>query len=226
MLSGFDFLPAAFREHGRPQQLYGDYHTSFFTHEPNALTQLGGALKFYDLNLRDAPTPQANGKIERAHQFWQGRLPAGFTSEKIVDLAMANVESDALRAHRNAHEIHRELRQTPQRAWEQARKEKRSGLAPGPAQRVATRGLWKIKSGCRPADALRTETVRAPAKLYHHPKSAPMAAAHRHATAADQETSRHQSHPRSPSPGGHHSVRAAPPDPQQKPVRRFTNPPK
>ena len=83
LLSYFDFLPAAFLAHGRPLQLYVDYHSLFFTQDPDALTQLGWALKFYDISLRYAPTPQAKGKIEREHQFWQGRLPPYFASEKI-----------------------------------------------------------------------------------------------------------------------------------------------
>ena len=97
---------------------------SFFTHDPDALTQLGWALKCYDSSLRYAPTPQAKGKVEREHQFWQGRLPAYFASEKIDQIQEANRHIDELRAHRNAREVHRELRQTPQRAWDQARKEK------------------------------------------------------------------------------------------------------
>src|SRR5581483_4277696 len=68
LLSYFDFLPAAFLAHGRPLQLYVDYHSIFFTHDPDALTQLGWALKFYDISLRYAPTlrrPRArsNGNI-------------------------------------------------------------------------------------------------------------------------------------------------------------------
>jgi len=132
LLAYFDFLPAAFLAHGRPLQLYVDYHSLFFTHDPDALTQLGWALKFYDISLRYAPTPQAKGKVEREHQFWQGRLPAYFASEKITQIAVANPHIDELRAHRNAHEVHRELRQTPQRAWDQAKKEKRSVLRPAP----------------------------------------------------------------------------------------------
>jgi hypothetical protein len=132
LLAYFDFLPAAFLAHGRPLQLYVDYHSLFFTHDPNALTQLGWALKFYDISLRYAPTPQAKGKVEREHQFWQGRLPPCFASEKIAEIEVANPHIDALRAHHNAQEVHRELGQTPQRAWDQAWKEKRSALRPTP----------------------------------------------------------------------------------------------
>ena len=57
-----DFLPAAFRAHGLPLALYVDDHSFFFTSTPEALTQLGWALRFYDVSLRYAPTPQAKGR--------------------------------------------------------------------------------------------------------------------------------------------------------------------
>jgi hypothetical protein len=71
LLSYLDFLPAAFLAYGRPLQIYVDYHAIFFVKNPDALTQLGAALKFYDISFLYAPTPQAKGKIEREHQFWQ-----------------------------------------------------------------------------------------------------------------------------------------------------------
>jgi hypothetical protein len=58
----------------------------FFAQNPDALTQLGWALKFYDLSFLYAPTPQAKGKIEREHQLWQGRLPGYFASEEITEI--------------------------------------------------------------------------------------------------------------------------------------------
>jgi hypothetical protein len=132
LLSYLDFLPAAFLTYGRPLQIYVDYHAMFFSQNPEALTQLGWALKFYDISFLYAPTPQAKGKIEREHQFWQGRLPSYFASEQITQVETANPHIHALRLHRNVHEIHRELRLTPQRAWDLAKKEKRSVLRPAP----------------------------------------------------------------------------------------------
>jgi len=41
-----DFLSSAFRAHGLPLALYVDYHSFFFTSQPEALTQLGTALRF------------------------------------------------------------------------------------------------------------------------------------------------------------------------------------
>ena len=203
LLSYFDFLPAAFQAHGRPLQIYVDYHSIFFTNDPNALTQLGWALKFYDISFLYAPTPQAKGKIERAHQYWQGRLPAYFASEKITEIEVANPHIDALRAHRNAHEVHRELRQTPQRAWDKAKKEKRSALRPAP-RCPWWDYVWSVRTiikvgvdGRVPIGTERLRIEKPPGTKVVH--------------------CRH--------PSGHQSVLAAPPDPQQKPTLLFTNRP-
>src|SRR6185295_4791754 len=99
---------------------------------PDTLTQLGSALGFYDISFLYAPTPQAKGKIECEHQFWQKRLPPYFASEQITEVQEANSHVDALRRHRNTKETHRELKLTAQRAWDLAKKEKRSVLQPAP----------------------------------------------------------------------------------------------
>jgi hypothetical protein len=132
LLAYLDFLSAAFLEYGLPLELYVDFHSFFFTQVPDALTQLGEALHFYGVSFRYAPTPQAKGKIEREHQFWQNRLPAYFASEQIADLHQANPHLRDLRRHRNQHEVHRELQMKPQQAWDRAQKEKRSVLRPVP----------------------------------------------------------------------------------------------
>ena len=126
------FLPAAFLAHGLPLALYVDYHSFFFTSQPDTLTQLGAALRFYDISLRYAPTPQAKGKIERAHDFWQKRLPPLFAAEHIATLPDANALLENLRLHHHQKERHRELRSTPQAAWDLALKENRSSLRPAP----------------------------------------------------------------------------------------------
>ena len=204
LLSDFDFLPAAFLAHGRPLQIYVDYHSIFFTHDPDALTQLGRALKFYDISFRYAPKPQASGKIERAHQYWQGRLPAYFASENLADLAEANPQIDALRAHRNKHEIHRELRQTPQRAWDQARKEKRSVLRPAP--RCAWGDyVWSVRTPIKVGRDGRVPVGTQRLRIEKPPETKVVLCLH---------------------PCGHYSVLAAPPDAKQKPVLLFTNRPK
>jgi hypothetical protein len=200
-LAYFDFLPAAFLAHGRPLQRYVDYHRLFFTHDPDALTPLGGALKFDDIRLRYAPTPHAKGKVEREHPFWQGRLPPCFASEKITGIEVANPHIDALRGHPNAQEVHRELGQTPQRAGDQARKEKRSALRPPPRcpwWHYVGSGRTTLNIGSDGRVPIGTQRLR----MERPPGSKVVLCLH---------------------PDGHHSVLAAPPDPQQKPVLLFTN---
>ena len=132
LLAYLDFLPAAFAEHGLPLELYVDCHSLFFPQRPDALTQLGAALHFYGISLRYARTPQAKGKIERQHQYWQGRLPALFAAETITTPDAANVLLPALRRHRNAKEIHRELQRTPDNAARHARRQDHNVLRPVP----------------------------------------------------------------------------------------------
>ena len=97
LLAHLDFLSSAFAACGLPLALYVDYHSFFFTHAPDAFTQLGAALRFYEVSLRYAPTPQAKGKIERLHDFWQKRLPSVFAAEAITTLGPANALIDELR---------------------------------------------------------------------------------------------------------------------------------
>jgi len=204
LLAYFDFLPAAFRAHGRPLQLYVDYHSLFFTQDPDALTQLGWALKFDDISLRYAPTPQAKGKIEREHLYWQGRLPAYFASENIRELPVANAHIDQLRAHHNAHELHRELRQTPQRAWNQARKEDRSALRPVPPC-AWWPYVWSLRTPIKIGPDGRVPIGAQRLRLERPPGTKVVLCRH---------------------PSGHHSVLAAPPVSTEKPVLLFTNRPK
>lgn len=201
LLAYYDFLPAAFLECGLPLELYVDFHSFFFTHVPDALTQLGKALHFYGVAFRYAPTPQAKGKVEREHQFWQNRLPAYFASEQITQLETANTHLTDLRRHRNQHETHRELQMKPQQAWDTAKQEKRSALRPVP-RCPWWPFVWSERSVIKVADdgrvAIGTQRLRVEAApktqlfLCHHPS-------------------------------GHHSVLAAQPDPKSKPQILFSN---
>jgi len=118
---------------GLPLCLYVDFHSFFFSHLPGAHTQLADSLRFYGVSLRFAPTPQAKGKIERGHQFWQKRFPALLAADAITTLVEANPLLEVLRRHHNTMEQHREIRCTPQAAWDQAKKESRWALRPAPA---------------------------------------------------------------------------------------------
>lgn len=132
LLAHLDFLGRTFRAVGLPLALYVDYHSFFFTHTPDAFTQLGASLHFYGVALRYAPTPQAKGKIERRHLYYQGRLPALFAADNIMELEGANRLLDQLLPHANDNEIHRELGMTPQAAREQAMANNHSVLRPAP----------------------------------------------------------------------------------------------
>ena len=201
LLSYLDFLPAAFLSYGRPLQIYVDYHAIFFTQNPDALTQLGWALKFYDISFLYASTPQAKGKIEREHQFWQGRLPGYFASEHITDIEVANPHIDALRLHRNTHETHRELRRTPQKAWELARKDKRSVLRPAPSCPWWPY-VWSVRTALKVGSDGRVPIGGERLRVERPPGTRVVLCLH---------------------PTGHHSVLAAPPDKKEKPAILFTN---
>ena len=130
MLAYLDILPQAFEQYGFPLAMYVDYHSFFYSNVPDNLTYLGWALKYYDITLRYAPTSQAKGKVERQHQYWQNRLPGYFESESVRGIAEANGHLEKLRLHHNEHEIHRELRMTPDEAWKRAVAEGRNVLRP------------------------------------------------------------------------------------------------
>jgi hypothetical protein len=203
LLSYLDFLPAAFLAYGRPLQLYVDYHSIFFSKTPDALTQLGSALGFYDISFLYAPTPQAKGKIEREHQFWQKRLPPYFASECITEVQEANCHVDALRLHRNAKETHRELKLTAQRAWDLAKKEKRSVLRPTP-RCPWWPYVWSLRTAIKIGTDGRVPIGVERIRLEHPRGSSVTLCLH---------------------PTGHHSVLAAPPDKTLKPALLFTNRP-
>jgi hypothetical protein len=133
LLAHLDFLSTTLRREGLPLALYVDYHSFFFSQHSEQLTQLAAALRFYEITLRYAPTPQAKGKVERLHSFWQQRLPALLAAEQIEDLATANPLVDALRLHHNREELHREIGCTPQAAWDRAVQEQRCVLRRAPA---------------------------------------------------------------------------------------------
>jgi hypothetical protein len=151
LLSYYDLLPRAFLEHGLPLALYVDYHSLFHTHTPDALTELGRALRFYGVSLQYAATAQAKGKVERLHHYWQNRLPALFGAEGISQIAPANVMLEELRAHHNSQEQHRELGMTALQAWRRAKRAQRGVL------RVCKRDpwwhyVWSQRTGVRVAD--------------------------------------------------------------------------
>ncbi len=204
LLAYLDFLPAAFVQYGLPLEIYVDYHSLFFTHDPNALTQLGQALHFYGVSFRYAPTPQAKGKIERGHFFWQERLPAYFASEQISDIDQANPHIHSLRPHHNHQETHRELKMKPQQAWDLALQEKRSVLRPVP-RCPWWPFVWSLRTPIKVAPDGRIPIGSQWLRIQARPGTKLILCHH---------------------PSGHHSVLAAQPDPQTLPLVLFTNLPR
>ena len=158
LLAHFDFLTRVFKAHGLPLALYVDFHSFFYTHNPDAFTQLGQALHFYGVHLRYASTPQAKGKIERRHDYWQKRLPPLLADDCIHELEGANRLLDQLLLHVNQHETHRELGITPHAAKAQALAEKRSVLRPS---RLVLGG--RLSGASNPAFASATTAKSPPA---------------------------------------------------------------
>ena len=198
-----DFLPTAFLDYGLPLELYVDFHSFFFTHAPDALTTLGKALRFYGVSLRYAPTPQAKGKVEREHSFWQQRLPAFFASEPVSQLSDANTHITALRLHRNQHEIHRELKMTAAHAWAEAETQKRSALRLVP-HCPWWPYVWSVQTSTRTGSDGRIPIGSHPVRLEIPPGSKVILCHH---------------------PSGHHSVNAAAPKLETLPLLLFTNRP-
>jgi len=81
--SFFSYAQAArayFERHGKPVAFYSDKHGIFRVNQPasgttEALTQFGRAMRQLDIQIICAHTPQAKGRVERAIQTLQDRLP-------------------------------------------------------------------------------------------------------------------------------------------------------
>ncbi len=201
LLAYMDFLPAAFLEYGLPLVLYVDWHSLFFPQNPDALTELGRALKFYGVSFQYASTPQAKGKIEREHQYWQGRLPAYFAAEHIRHIPDANEAIQSLRHHRNEYEIHRELEMTAQTAWDRAIEAGRSALRPAKPD-AWWPYVWSHKHKTRVGDDGRIQIGGSRIRLEVPPRTSVVLCLH---------------------PDGSQSVLSQMPDPAQLPVVLFTN---
>ena len=129
------FLHNSFMEFGLPLQIYVDQAGIFTGNEADSVTRIGQRLKFYDVSFIVANTPEAKGKVERIHQVWQDRLPPYFALNRVTsdsDLEDVNSHIRLLRDHRNRREQHREIKMTPQHAWDKATEEGRNKLRPVP----------------------------------------------------------------------------------------------
>jgi hypothetical protein len=90
LLAYLDFLPLAFLEFGLPLEIYVDYHTLFFSNVPDALTQLGWALRFYGVSFRYAPTPKvkSNGVISSGKSDFRLTSPASISPSSSKPMAI------------------------------------------------------------------------------------------------------------------------------------------
>ena len=81
-------------KHGRPLAFYSDRHSIFRINKPsfreNQLTQFGRALQELDIKLICANSPQAKGRVERAFNTLQDRLPKELRLLNISTIEEAN----------------------------------------------------------------------------------------------------------------------------------------
>jgi transposase len=80
--------------HGLPVALYSDKHSIFRINakdaDPSAETQFGRATRALGIECIHANSPQAKGRVERANQTLQDRLPKEMRLAGISDIASAN----------------------------------------------------------------------------------------------------------------------------------------
>src|SRR5512138_3600366 len=96
--SFFSYAQAAegyFRQSGKPVAFYSDKHGIFRVNLPSAgsrtdLTQFGRAMQELDIQIICANSPQAKGRVERAIQTLQDRLPKELRLRKLSSFPQAN----------------------------------------------------------------------------------------------------------------------------------------
>jgi transposase len=81
--------------HGRPGTIYSDKHGVFRVNMPsvaleNNLTQFGRAMQELEIKTICANSPQAKGRVERANQTLQDRLPKELRLRNISNMADGN----------------------------------------------------------------------------------------------------------------------------------------
>jgi hypothetical protein len=96
--SFFSYCQAAegyIRHFGKPMAFYSDKHGVFRVNQPargysDAVTQFGRAMQELDIQIICANTPQAKGRVERANQTLQDRLPKELRLRGISDWKAGN----------------------------------------------------------------------------------------------------------------------------------------
>ncbi len=113
-------------QYGRPMAVYSDQHSIFRVNHDTpdgARTQFSRALETLDIAPIHAHTPQAKGRVERAHQTLQDRLVKELRLHGLATLPAANAWLPTFLADYNRRfavapasplDAHRPVRQTPQ----------------------------------------------------------------------------------------------------------------
>ena len=95
--AAFDVVGHWVRRHGLPRSLYVDRHGIYRDQEhPQKPTQFGRAMKELRVELIQAHSPQAKGRVERRHRVFQDRLVKELRLRNISDLEQANALLDTL----------------------------------------------------------------------------------------------------------------------------------
>jgi hypothetical protein len=89
--AAFDVFGRWVRRQGVPRSLYVDRHSIYRDQEhPDHPTQFGRAMKELSVELIQAHSPQAKGRVERRNALFQDRLVKELRLRKINDMAGAN----------------------------------------------------------------------------------------------------------------------------------------
>ena len=95
--AAFDAFGRWGRRHGLPRSVYVDRHGIYRDEEhPEKPTQFGRAMKELHVELIQARSPQAKGRVERRHQVFQDRLVKELRLRNISDLEQANALLDQI----------------------------------------------------------------------------------------------------------------------------------
>ncbi len=122
--SYFEVMESYLRQHGKPLALYSDKLSVFRVNLPNDLsgsgtTQFSRAMYQLDIEVICANMPQAKGRVERANQTLQDRLPKEMRLRGITTMSQGNVylpefiqdfNRHFARVARDSHDVHRPLR--------------------------------------------------------------------------------------------------------------------
>ena len=95
--AAFDAFGRWCRRNGLPRSLYVDRHGIYRDQEhPQKPTQFGRAMKELNVELIQAHSPQAKGRVERRHRVFQDRLVKELRLRNISDVEQANASLEKI----------------------------------------------------------------------------------------------------------------------------------